>query len=150
MHDILDYTSDLKIAEKAGKKMIFCSIRKKELVLQPEELVRQAYVNYLINGLGYSRLKIAVERGIKINGLKKRFDIMVYDDLVQPLILVECKSMFVDLSIDVLEQVSHYNIPLKVPYLVVTNGKNQHVFKLDEEGASYEKIPHLPFNVNNE
>lgn len=144
MHDVIDYVTDVKLTEKDGKKLVFCRIRKKELVLQPEELVRQAYVNYLVDGLGFSVMKIAVERGLKVNGLYRRFDIMVYDKKVEPLVLVECKSMYVELNQDVLEQVSHYNIGLKVPFLVVTNGKAQHVFRLNEEGDEYEEIQHLP------
>ncbi len=144
MHDVISYVSHLKIREQENKKLIFCSIRKKDLVLQPEELVRQAYIMYLTKGLGYSTMKIAVEKGIKINGLHKRFDIMVYDQSIQPYILVECKSMFVELNQDVLEQVSQYNLAFKVPFLVITNGKNQFVFQLNQEGNAYHSIPHLP------
>ena len=144
MHDIISYVSYLKIKERDGKKLVFCAIRKRDLVLQPEELVRQAYIQYLTEGLGYSSMKIAVEKGVKINGLQKRFDIMVYDELINPFILVECKSMYVELSQDVLEQVSQYNLAFKVPFLVITNGKKQFVFELNKVGDSYDSIPHLP------
>jgi hypothetical protein len=144
MHDIIAYVPFLDINERNGKKYISCTIRKKELVLQPEELVRQAYIVYLIEGLSYSKMKIAVEKGVKVNGLQKRFDIMVYDKHLDPFILVECKSMFVELTQDVLEQVSQYNLSFNVPYMVVTNGKIQHVFKMNNDKTAYEKIDHLP------
>ena len=144
MHDIISYVPKLQIKEEAGKKIITCAIRKKDLVLQPEELVRQAYVQYLIEGLGYSSMKIAVEKGVKVNGLHRRFDIMVYDENIEPYILVECKSMYVELTQSVLEQVSHYNVTFNIPYMAVTNGKVQHVFKLNKAKDGYEKIDHLP------
>ncbi len=144
MHNIIDYVPQLSIQEKEGRKVISCLIRKKELVLQPEELVRQAYLKYLIEGLGYSAMKIAVEKGLKVNALQRRFDIMVYDKDILPYILVECKSMYIDLTQDVLEQVSHYNLSFKVPFLVVTNGKQQFVFQLNKEKSAYIKVDHLP------
>ena len=148
MHNIIDYVSKLEIEEREGKKYVKCMIRNRQLVLQPEELVRQAYLYYLVEGLGYSSMKIAVEKGLKVNNLRRRFDIMVYDKKLEPYILVEVKSMFVDLTIDVLEQVSHYNLVYKVPFMVVTNGKDQHVFQLDETGQQYKKIEFLPSKEN--
>lgn len=144
MHDIISYVPSLPIKEVDGKKLITCAIRKKDLILQPEELVRQAFLRYLIDGLAYSRLKIAVEKGVKVNGLHRRFDIMVYNKNIEPYILVECKSMYVELTQDVLEQVSHYNVTFKVPYMVVTNGKMQHVFQLNSEQDAYDIIDYLP------
>lgn len=142
--DLLKYQNDLIIEQKEGKKYIFCCIRKKLLVLQPEEIVRQLFLHYLINELGYSHHKIAVEKGLRINNLMKRYDILVYDKRIEPFILVECKSMYVNINQDVMDQVGQYNLPLKAKYLVLTNGKDNIFCKLNSEANGYEYLPKLP------
>ena len=146
MVDILKYSDLLDIKEDLGVKYIRCIIRNKLLVLQAEEIVRQLFLLYLIHELNYSKNKIAVEKGLSIHGRKRRYDILVYDKKVEPHILVECKSMFVEINQGVMEQVGQYNLPLKAKYLVLTNGKQNIFCALRSEGKDYAYIEELPIN----
>jgi len=101
---------------------IYDIIRKKWIVITPEEQVRQVWIHYLIYNLGISESKIAVEKGLKINGKIKRFDICVYDNLLQPNILIECKAPNLILSTPNFEQLANYNIALKANKFILTNG----------------------------
>lgn len=111
-----------KIKKEAGREMIFDEIRKRWVVLTPEEWVRQNFLQHLTSVKNYPASLIAVEKEIKLGELKKRFDIVVYDKSTKPWMIVECKEMNVSLDRSVLEQVLRYNLSLQVPYLVITNG----------------------------
>ena len=104
------------------KEFIFDEVRKRWVILTPEEWVRQNFLQYLIQIKKYPASLIAVEKEIKLGELKKRFDIVVYDSNTKPWMIIECKEMNVKLDKTVLDQVLRYNITLHVPYLVVTNG----------------------------
>ena len=120
--DFYKYNKDLRIKKENDRQYIWCVIRKKYLVLQPEELVRQLIlISFIKEGLYPSSL-IQVEKGIVINGLRKRFDIIVYDRKIQPFMLVECKSYKNMLAQNAIDQAAIYNIALKAPYLFITNG----------------------------
>jgi hypothetical protein len=111
-----------KIKKEDDKEFIFDEIRKRWVMLTPEEWVRQNFLQYLIQIKKYPASLIAVEKEIKLGELKKRFDIVVYDSNTKPWMIIECKEMNVKLDKAVLDQVLRYNITLHVPYLVVTNG----------------------------
>lgn len=111
-----------KIKKEAGKEFIFDEVRRRWVVLTPEEWVRQNFLQYLIVVKKYPAALIAVEKEIVLNDLKKRFDIVVYDTNTQPWMIIECKEMNVELSKQVLDQILRYNITMQVPYLVITNG----------------------------
>ena len=111
-----------KIKEESGKEFIFDEFRKRWVLLTPEEWVRQNFLQYLIQTKKYPASLIAIEKEIKLGELKKRFDIVVYDNETKPWMIVECKEMNVALDKSVLDQVLRYNISLNVPYLVITNG----------------------------
>jgi hypothetical protein len=120
-----------KIKEEKGQEFIFDSIRKKWIVLTPEEWVRQNFLQYLIIIKKYPASLIAVEKEIKLGELKKRFDIVVYDNNSQPWMIIECKEMKVELNKKVLDQVLRYNITMQVPYLAITNGSYCMAFQCD-------------------
>ncbi|MCB0537079.1 MAG: type I restriction enzyme HsdR N-terminal domain-containing protein [Chitinophagales bacterium] len=101
---------------------IFDEVRKKKIKLTPEEWVRQNFIHFLMYDLQYPKAKIAVEKEIIINDLKKRFDILVYDTAMQPFLLIECKSQNENINENVLEQSLRYNMQLKVPYICISNG----------------------------
>jgi hypothetical protein len=111
------------VKKEGEKNYLFCLIRKQWLLLTEEEWVRQNFINYLISALHYPASLIAVEKELLLNGLKKRFDILVYNTRHEPWLLVECKAPHVALSEDVLQQVLRYNISIPVTYLVITNGQ---------------------------
>ena len=111
-----------KIKKEDDREFIFDEVRKQWVVLTPEEWVRQNFLQYIIQVKQYPAALIAVEKTISLGDLKKRFDIVVYDADSKPWMLIECKEMNVVLDKAVLDQVLRYNITLRVPYLVITNG----------------------------
>ena len=111
-----------KIKEEQGKELIFDPSRKIWLRLTPEEWVRQNFIQYLLQTMLYPRSLIAIEKEIQLGDLKKRFDILVYDNNHLPWMMIECKSMDVPLDENVLAQVLRYHIAIPVPFLVITNG----------------------------
>ena len=111
-----------QVKSQGDKEFIFDSLRKKWLLLTPEEWVRQNFVQYLVHSRQYPASLIALEKEIKLGEMKKRFDIMVYDKDHKPWMIVECKEMNVPLTENVLHQALRYNISVPVSFLVITNG----------------------------
>jgi len=111
-----------RIKKEKDKDWLFDPIRRKWLVLTPEEWVRQNFVQYLIQVKNYPAALIALEKELSLGELKKRFDILVYDRSHQPWMMIECKEMNVKLDETVLQQVLRYNISIPVRFLVITNG----------------------------
>lgn len=115
---------------------IFDIHRKKWLVLTPEEWVRQHLLNYLINIKKYPAGQIAMEREIELNGTKKRFDILIFDNNKLPLILIECKAPFIELNKSVLEQVLRYNLVVNSKFVMISNGVSdlilENEYRIDE------------------
>lgn len=122
-----------KIKQETGKELIFDEVRKQWVLLTPEEWVRQNFLQYLVLVKNYPASLIAVEKEIYLNDVKKRFDIVVYDSNALPWMLIECKEMNVELSEAVLNQALRYNITVKVPYIVITNGTYCHAFTLKNQ-----------------
>lgn len=118
-----------KIKKEKNKEFIFDEIRKRWIVLTPEEWVRQNILQYLVVIKKYPASLIAVEKEIKLGDLKKRFDIVVYDKSSKPWMIIECKEMNIELNNQVLDQVLRYNITMQVPHLVITNGSYCMAFK---------------------
>jgi hypothetical protein len=115
-------TFEYKLKKADGKVLIFDTIRKKFVVLTPEEWVRQHFVNYLIHHLKYPKSLIKIEGGLTFNQLQKRSDIVVFDRSAKPWMVIECKAPTLKLSEDTLHQAAAYNSKLKAMYLAVTNG----------------------------
>lgn len=134
----------IKIKEEGGKQLIFDFIRKKYLVLTPEEWVRQNFVQYLILEKKYPASLIAIEKGLKLNELQKRADAVVYDNNGEAIVLVEFKAPKVKITEATFEQISRYNIVFKVPYLIVSNGLNHYCCKINFEENSFEFIKEVP------
>lgn len=102
-------------------------IRKKYIQLTPEEWVRQHFVHLLINQKAYPKSLISIEKQLTINKLKKRTDIVVYNNLGLPQLIVECKAPSIKINQTVFDQIARYNLNLQAKYLVLTNGL-QHFF----------------------
>ena len=111
-----------RVEHRGGQPYIFDSIRRKWLLLQDEEWVRQNFIQYLLQVMKYPRSLIALEKEIYLGELKKRFDILVYNASHQPWMLVECKSANVPIAENTLHQVLRYHISMPARYLVLTNG----------------------------
>ena len=140
----IKYQDDLRIKKEGGKTLIFDPVRKKYLILTPEELVRQLLLCHLLQTLEYPIGKIRVEKGLEVNTRQKRCDILVYDHDFEPWLLIECKRAKVAIDQSVFEQIARYNMPLKVPYLLVSNGIDSHCCKMNYEAESYEFLEELP------
>lgn len=102
--------------------MIFDVIRKKYVVLTPEEWVRQHFVNYLINTMKYPKALFKVESGLKYNNMQKRSDIVVHNRSGNPWMLIECKSPDIKLTQKAFNQIAVYNMTIGARYLAITNG----------------------------
>ena len=125
-----------------GKEMIFCIIRKRWLTITPEEWVRQNFLLFLTEKLGYPASLIAVEKQVSVAGMSKRFDIVVYDQKAQPYMIVECKEMNVKLTEEVLNQVLRYNTEISAAYLIITNGSYTRAF--EHRDRIFKEILQLP------
>lgn len=119
-----------QIKQQNEKEIIFDSLRKKWLVLTPEEWVRQNFVQYLLQTLQYPASLMALEKEIALGEMRKRFDIVIHNREGQPWMLVECKAMDVPLSVSVAEQALRYNQTIQAQYIVVTNGAYTRCFHL--------------------
>jgi hypothetical protein len=131
-----------KMKNENGKKYIFDTIRKVWLLLTEEEWVRQNFVHYLIEEQRYPSTLIALEKEIILNDLRKRFDVLVYNDEHKPWMLIECKAPGINLSNDVLEQVLRYNLTVPVQFIIITNGNDTRGWEKVNSGL--ELINELP------
>ena len=103
---------------------------------------------YFVKEKKYSQARIAVEKALIINELNRRFDILIYDKNAEPYLLVECKAPEVKISQTTFEQIAQYNLELKVPYLLVTNGITTYCCKMDYENQSYEFLEKIPDKIS--
>lgn len=124
----------MKTKEQDGKKYVLDEWRKRWVRLTPEELVRQHTLQLLEADYGFPHGLIAVEHTVELNGMRKRCDAVVYGADAMPLMIIEFKAPEVQLSQKVFDQVAVYNTKLKVPYLMVANGKQIVVCKVESGG----------------
>lgn len=141
-------TYSFRLKNSENNTHIFDVIRKKFVVLQPEEWVRQHCVQYLIQEKNYPISLINVEKVILINGLKKRYDIVVFNPDGSLAVVVECKAPKVQISQSVFDQIARYNLTLKASCLMVTNGLNHYFCTMNHHLESFEFLETLP-NYNN-
>lgn len=123
---------------------IFDVIRKKFVVLQPEEWVRQHTVNYLIQEKYYPKSLINVEKQLTVNDIKKRYDIVVFNSDGSIHILVECKAPSIVVDQNTFDQIARYNLQLNADYLMVTNGLQHFYCKMDFESEKYVFLRDIP------
>ncbi|MDC9723027.1 MAG: type I restriction enzyme HsdR N-terminal domain-containing protein [Urechidicola sp.] len=144
MHKLNLPSYQFKIKSSENKQLIFDTVRKKYMVLTPEEWVRQNFVQYLINEKNYPISMIAVEKQLSINNLKKRFDILIFNSDGSSKIIVECKAPTIKISQDTFDQIARYNLKLNADYLVVTNGLTHFSCKLDTLNEQYVFLQEIP------
>lgn len=131
-----------------NKVLIFDEIRKKFIILTPEEWVRQHVIHHLLYELNYPKSHINVEKLIKINGLTKRYDVVVFQSNGEILILIECKAPSIAISQATFDQIARYNLVLHANYLMVTNGLNHYFCQMDFENEKYLFLKDLPAYTN--
>ncbi|TYB79730.1 type I restriction enzyme HsdR N-terminal domain-containing protein [Bizionia myxarmorum] len=127
-----------------NKVSIFDPIRKKFVILQPEEWVRQNCLQVLMVDKNYPRSLINVEKQLRINDLIKRYDIVVYNPDGSIHIIVECKAPSVSIDQKTFDQIAQYNLTLKATYLMVTNGLNHYYCQMDFEAERYNFLKDIP------
>ena len=138
--------ADLKLTRENGEIYVYDSIRKKNILLTPEEWVRQHFIHYLIHTCKYPKSLFKIESGLQYNSLQKRSDIQIYNRLGTVFMLVECKAFSVPLSAQTLKQASTYNKTIEAEWLVITNGMHHFAFQRVVEGdeIKFEKRNVLP------
>lgn len=136
------YTFRFKNSE--NKVAIFDEIRKKFVVLTPEEWVRQHVVQYLLLEKKYPKSLINVEKLVKVNDLNKRYDIVVFQPNGEIFLLIECKAPEVAISQETFDQIARYNLQLNAQYLMVTNGLNHYFCQMDFENEKYVFLKEAP------
>ncbi|HPM12578.1 MAG TPA: type I restriction enzyme HsdR N-terminal domain-containing protein [Bacteroidales bacterium] len=135
---------DFSIKKINNVPYIFDEIRKKYVKITPEEWVRQHIVKFLIHYKNYPPTLIQLEVSMKIYGLQKRADIVCYNSQGMALLVVECKAPEVSITNQVFHQISNYNILLKAPYLLVSNGITHAACSIDFDSKSYAFLHEIP------
>jgi len=133
-----------QLREENKKVYIFDDLRKKYLLVTPEEWVRQHWIQYLINYKGYPRSLIQSEGGLKLNDLHKRTDLIVFNNEGERILIAEFKAPGIKINQQVFDQVARYNFIHKVPLLVVSNGLKHFYCKINFEKVNYEFLEDLP------
>lgn len=123
---------------------VFDVLRKKFVLLTPEEWVRQHVVHFLLREKGIPESLINVEKQLKIHQLTKRYDVIVYNSDGSIHLIVECKAASVPVTQKTFDQIARYNLALKATYLMVTNGLQHYYCQLDYEQEKYHFLPNLP------
>ncbi len=136
----------LKLGRNAsGQLVVYDSLRHKWLVLTPEEWVRQHIVAHLVSDLGYPASLMANEVGLKLNGLQRRCDTVVWRaGAISPLMIVEYKAPGVNVTQQVFDQIARYNMVLRAACLLVTNGMTHYCCVTGKDGSVSRYLDHIP------
>jgi len=137
-----EYSFRFKNSE--NKLLIFDEIRKKFVVLNPEEWVRQHVIQFLIREKNYTPNLINVEKQLKLHNTVKRYDVVVFNSDGTVCIIVECKAPAVKITQETFDQIARYNLSLNATYLMVTNGLNHYFCQMDFENKEYIFLPDIP------
>ena len=138
----IDYPAhNFRIKKEGNKEFIFDEVRRRWVILTPEEWVRQNFLQYLLQVKNYPRSLFSIEKLIKLGELTKRCDMVVYRR-DRPWMIIECKEMNTELNLAVVEQILRYNIVHQVEYLVITNGKTSYAYQLTQN--SMHEVQELP------
>lgn len=135
---------DIRLQRDDEGVKIFDRLRKKFIILTPEEWVRQHFVNYLINHKGFPESLMANEIGITLNGTRRRCDTVVFDKHGSPMVIVEYKASSIVISQSTFDQIVRYNMVLHARYLIVSNGMNRYCCRIDYDNMSYDFLKEVP------
>ncbi|MFI5453716.1 type I restriction enzyme HsdR N-terminal domain-containing protein [Pedobacter sp. UC225_61] len=133
-----------KITQRDDVYFIFDEIRKKHLVLTPEEWVRQHFIHYLIKEKNFPAALLQIEGGLSLNQTRKRSDILVYDNLGEKIMVIECKAPSVAITQATFDQAARYNSVYKARWLVVTNGLQHYYAQIDHTKGKFLFVEELP------
>ena len=135
---------NFRFKNSENKVSIFDSIRKKFILLTPEEWVRQHVVEFLLVEKKYPKSLINVEKIVKVNGMNKRYDAVVFNPDGSIFLLIECKAPEIKIDQKTFDQIARYNLSLNAQYLMVTNGLNHYFCQMDFENEKYTFLKELP------
>ena len=135
---------EIKVSEKCGKRVIFDFLRQKYVALTPEEWVRQHFVHYLVEHKGYPKGLLGNEIELKIGDKRLRCDSILYNKVAQPQMIIEYKAPTIQLQQKTFDQISAYNLLLKVDYLIVSNGLRHYCCKMDYGNQRYLFLDDIP------
>ena len=135
---------EIKISEKDGKRMIFDFLRRKYVALTPEEWVRQHFVHFLIEHKGYPKGLIGNEIELQIGAKRLRCDSILYNKMAQPQMIIEYKAPTIPIQQKVFQQITTYNLLLKVDYLIVSNGIQHYCCKMDYDNQKCLFLKDIP------
>jgi len=135
---------EFKIRTLNGKQQIFDELRKRFVALTPEEWVRQHFSRFLINSKGYPAGRMIQEASVIVNGQKKRCDSVIYNNLMNPIVLIEYKAPDVRITQQVFDQIAAYNFTLRVDYLIVSNGLVHYCCKMDYDTKTMNYLNDIP------
>ncbi|RIV68628.1 type I restriction enzyme HsdR N-terminal domain-containing protein [Flagellimonas aequoris] len=133
-----------RIKNSQNRQYIFDGIRKKFVVLQPEEWVRQHLLHFLIFTKNFPKSMVNVEKQLTVNSLKKRYDVVVFNPDGSIFLLVECKAPEIKIDQSTFDQIARYNYQLKANYLLVTNGLEHYCCEMDHEHEKYRFLEDIP------
>jgi hypothetical protein len=137
-------TYSFRLKNKENKVFIFDILRKKEVVLTPEEWVRQHVVHWLLKDKNYPASIIAIEKQLQLNKTTKRTDILLFDKKGMPDVIVECKAPHIPITQASFDQIARYNLQLNAKVLMVTNGLQHYYCATDHANETYIYLPELP------
>jgi hypothetical protein len=135
---------NFRFKNSENKIAIFDEIRKKFILLTPEEWVRQHVVQYFLQQKKYPKSLVNVEKLLKINGLVKRYDVVIFNPDGSIFLLVECKAPEIKIAQNTFDQIARYNLTMKAEFLMVTNGHNHYFCQMDFENKKYSFLNELP------
>lgn len=134
----------LRIRQEGETQYVFDILREKWVVLTPEEWVRQHFTSWMRTVKGYPSSLMTNEKGIEVNGIRRRCDTIIFDKNGAPLIIIEYKAPDVKIVQEVFDQIVRYNMALKASYLIVSNGMNHYCCRMDYANSTYHFIPRIP------
>lgn len=138
------FAAKIKLVRKENKTYVWDLVRRKYVILKPEEMVRQLIIHYLVEELKYPKTSISIERQIKHQGASKRYDLIAYNSQFFPFILFEFKSFNVRLDDTTFIQSAIYNSQIKAEYLCITNGVEAYCYRIDQDNKSIYFCSELP------
>ncbi len=134
----------LKLKRIKDKIYVFDELRKKSLLLTPEEWVRQHWIHHLYTQKNYPKSLMHIEGGLNLHGLQKRTDLVIYNNQGQKILIAEFKAPEVKISQRTFEQINNYNMMHKIPLLLVSNGLDHFFCKVNFHNNQYEFLEDLP------
>ena len=146
---LMTYTLNLprfetKVVKTGDKYAILDVLRRKYVTLTPEEWVRQHFIHYIIERKGYPKAYLANEIELRVGDKKLRCDSVLYDSDLQPRMIIEYKAPTIQITQKVFDQITAYNMLLRVDYLIVSNGMQHYCCRMDYENNRYSFLPEIP------